>query len=104
MHSNNLICNFSSRIHCLECLASLFTDDNYTDNHSHDLIHTLYKKIHTYPLPTLFDVLKQPFNNVRSSCYKVLHSLSSFPWMLADMKITPGTFELTESHVIERIT
>ncbi|XP_046844074.1 26S proteasome non-ATPase regulatory subunit 5-like isoform X2 [Xenia sp. Carnegie-2017] len=81
------------KIHCLECLASLFTDDNNSDNHSHDLIHTLYKKIHTYPLPTLFDVLKQPFNNVRSSCYKVLHSLSSFPWMLADMKITPGFFE-----------
>ena len=85
------ISTFHHRVHCLDCLASLFASDEKSDKNILDLIHSLYKKLDANPLQMLFQVLKQPFNSVRKLCLKTFYNLVSYEWMLADIKNIPGT-------------
>ena len=93
-HCPNL---FPSRVHCLDCLASLFKSDDTTNKNTLELIHILYKKLDTNPLQMLLHILKQPFTNVRKSCFKIFYNLVTYEWMLSDVKNIPGKYLLNSS-------
>lgn len=90
------------RVHCVDCLASVFASDETTDKNVLDLIHLLYLKLASNPLELLFKTLKQPFQNVRRPCFKTFHSLVSYQWMLEDMKNIPGFLEFLLDRTTER--
>lgn len=96
-------CNIFFRVHCMDCLASVFASDQTCDKNVLDLIHILYLKLASNPLELLFRVLKQPFQKVRKPCLKTFHSLVSYEWMLEDTKNIPGNKTRTLSDFLWQI-